>query len=535
MSLVRLLVILLALAATVVVTVWRLHPPTSYASIDAGYATSILNRVAAEPHPAGSAANDRVRAFLRGELESLGYRVEEQRGTLPHWRFRDQTVPIGNLVATLDGTAGTGRALMLVAHFDSRPGPSRGAGDDAAGVAAVMEAARQLAADRPANDVVVLLTDAEEAGLLGARLWAQRTAPDFMGVAAVVNVEGRGSRGPSVLFETGRGDARLVALYAQTSPHPVASSLGPAVYRLMPNATDFTVFRFQPGDLPEHIERDLPKLAVNLPGLNFAFVGGYEHYHQPGDVPANLSRATLLHGVAQTVGLGRAIANADLSRIRSDTDATFFDVLSLGVVRYGQPWRWAVLAGMGTIGLAGLIAGARRTGRRGWGGWIGGAAWVIGWLVASVAWAQVLGLLLPDPQSGAWFGPIWFAMAAVAALPLVVISTRHRVAAGVLATSLLLTLAVATTALLPGGGYLFTIAAGASGLALLVGHRTIGWWAALVAAMFATTLLAASAWHVGLALKLSLAGVPAGLLALTAMAWLPLLPAASPRSGESGR
>ena len=515
----RALLALLGFLAIVGLTVWRLQPPADYEGIDSSYVTAVLERVASEPHPAGSAANDRVRDFLRGELQTLGFSVEEQRGELPHWRYRDRVVPIGNLVATLDGTSGSGRALMLVAHFDGRDGGSRGAGDDAAGVAAVMEAARQLAVDPPQNDVIILLTDAEEAGLLGARLWAQETSPSFMNVGAVVNVEGRGSRGPSILFETGRGDARLVEAYAESSPHPVASSLGPAVYRLMPNATDFTVFRFKPGDLPAEVEERLPPLAVDLPGLNFAFVGGYEHYHQPSDTPANLSRATLLHGAARTAALAKHLANEDLTRIRDDGDATFFDVLAFIVVRYGQPWRWAVLAACGAVAVVGIAVRARaQTAKQ----WMGGVGVFAAWLVAATAWAQLAGYLLPDPRAGAWFGPIWFAIAALAAMPVALLPQRWVARTFVVAVLSLLLSAIATTALLPGGGYLFTVAAGAGGLSLLLSGRRFGWIAVLPAIAFATTLLAAAAWHVGLALKLGLAGVPALLLALTAALWLPL-------------
>ena len=488
----RLGVVLLCLVATVALTVWRLHPPADEEGIDGAYVEHVLGRVAAEPHPAGSDANDRVRRFLASELERLGYRVREQRGALPHWRFREQVVPIGNLVATLDGTGDAGRAFMLAAHFDSRDGGSHGAGDDAAGVAAVMEAARQLAADPPANDVVILLTDAEEAGLLGARLWAQETAPNFMGVSAVVNVEGRGSRGPSVLFETGRGDARLVDLFAESAPHPVASSLGPAVYRLMPNATDFTVFRFKPGDLPPAIERDLPALSINLPGLNFAFIGGYEQYHQSSDVPANLSRATLLHGAAQTAAVARRLGQADLATLRDGGDATFFDVLSLGVVRY--PAAVALGGAGGGRGVGGRGRHQDRSGEASDGDSALGDGGGVGRRLAGRRdrVAQVVGLLLPHPRAGAWFGWVWFGIAATSAAPLAAMPARLRVRAALWVAGLFLLMACASTALLPGGGYLFSIAAGASGLALLTADRRRLWWVALPPLALATSLLAAA-------------------------------------------
>ena len=82
----RALLALLGFLAIVGLTVWRLQPPADYEGIDSSYVANVLERVASEPHPAGSAANDRVRDFLRGELQTLGFSVEEQRGELPHWR-----------------------------------------------------------------------------------------------------------------------------------------------------------------------------------------------------------------------------------------------------------------------------------------------------------------------------------------------------------------------------------------------------------------------------------------------------------------
>jgi hypothetical protein len=76
---------------------------------------------------------------------------------------------VENVVATLPGTDPTGRVL-LAAHYDTTFG-SPGAADDKAAVAAVLETVRALVSgEAPRNDVVVLLTDGEEPGMLGAAL-----------------------------------------------------------------------------------------------------------------------------------------------------------------------------------------------------------------------------------------------------------------------------------------------------------------------------------------------------------------------------
>ena len=100
---------------------------------------------------------------------------------------------VRNVVAVLPGTEPTGR-LFLMAHHDSvETGP--GAADDAAGVAALLEAVRALTAGEPLrNDVVVVLTDAEEACLCGAAAFAGlHPLADAGGV--VLNLESRGTGG----------------------------------------------------------------------------------------------------------------------------------------------------------------------------------------------------------------------------------------------------------------------------------------------------------------------------------------------------
>ena len=58
----------------------------------------------------------------------------------------------------------------------------------------------------------------------------------------VLNFEARGTTGPAIMFETSRGNADLVGVFAEAAPHPVATSFAVEVYRMLPNDTDFTPF-----------------------------------------------------------------------------------------------------------------------------------------------------------------------------------------------------------------------------------------------------------------------------------------------------
>ncbi|WP_414632948.1 M20/M25/M40 family metallo-hydrolase, partial [Brevundimonas sp. UBA7534] len=99
-----------------------------------------------------------------------------------------------NIVGVLPGRDPALPAVALMAHYDSVPG-SPGAADDASGVAAVLEAVRAIKARGPAErTLIVLLTDAEELNLDGARaFFSEHPLRDRIG--AVVNLEARGGGG----------------------------------------------------------------------------------------------------------------------------------------------------------------------------------------------------------------------------------------------------------------------------------------------------------------------------------------------------
>lgn len=267
------------------------------------------------PHPVGSPADDRVRERIVAELRRLGYAPEVQEGS---GCGQGLCARLRNVVARLDGTA-PGKAVLLMAHYDSVPaGP--GVGDDLSGVATILEVARALkSGPPPKNPVIFLLDEGEEAGLLGAELFAGRH-PAAKDVGVVVNLEARGTAGPSLMFETSGDDAWMVDLFARAAPRPVTSSLYATIYDLLPNDTDLTVFK---------------RTQVN--GLNFAFVKNPNFYHTSRDTVDSLSTASLQHHGDNALAAARALAQADLAAPPKG-DAVFFDVLSLGVVRWPKGW-----------------------------------------------------------------------------------------------------------------------------------------------------------------------------------------------------
>jgi hypothetical protein len=249
---------------------------------------------ASTPHPVGSAADRAARDYLVQRMTAMGLAPQVRPGAGVYAsKFAANAIVGGyveNIMGVLPGRDPALPALVLMAHYDSVPGSS-GASDDAAGVASVLEVVRAIKAKGvPARDVIVLLTDGEESGLLGADAF-YRADPLAKRAGFVINLEARGSGGRVQMFQTGEDNAGAVRLLAASASHPVATSFTGFVYAHMPNDTDFSVPR-----------RD------KLPGLNFAFAGNQFDYHSPSSTPATQDLGTLQDMGDQVLGPASAIA-----------------------------------------------------------------------------------------------------------------------------------------------------------------------------------------------------------------------------------
>jgi hypothetical protein len=279
----------------------------------------------ARPHPAGTPENAAERGRILNELAKMGVRATTYRAFACNPVRRFPVVTCGTVTDILAEVArgpAEGKVVLLLAHYDSVPaGP--GAADDASGDATVLETIRAL---RPTSGlsghpVVALFTDGEEYGLLGAAAFLDQ--PNYRDmVGAIINVEARGSTGPSFLFQTSPGDARLIDLYAKSVPRYATSSVYSEIYRFLPNDTDLTLF-----------------IADGLTGYNFAFVGQVADYHTPLDTLKNLSLVTLQQHGDNMLGLARALEHTDFAKLKGGNDiyADFF-----GTVLPRMPASWAL-------------------------------------------------------------------------------------------------------------------------------------------------------------------------------------------------
>jgi len=515
------------------------HPKGTDAPADqfsAARAYEHVQKLGARTHVAGSATDGAVVDDLLSTLSALGLdaRVQNSVGA---WQSKGGSMDMArvhNVVGYLRGTASTGR-LYLMAHHDSvQNGP--GGSDDGAGVSTLLETVRALTAGKPLrNDVVVVLTDAEEACLCGAEAFTD--SHPLAGGGVALNFEARGTGGPPIMFETSRGNADLAAAFAEAAPHPVATSFAVEVYRALPNDTDFSVLL---GD-------------GHFTGMNTAWIDGAAAYHTAQDRPENMNRASLQAMGDNSLALVRALGNRDLGPLAKPAaqDATYFPVLGR-LVRYPGTLVWP-FAGAALLAVVVLAAVLRRRGISSLGRTAGATALALlpialAPLAATGLW-KVLVLIRPgyagmlDP-----WRPGWFRLATVAIAVGVVLIwyalLRRRIGPAPLAAGALVWLAVLAAVLAkfaPGGSYLTAwpaLAGAVSGVvAAAAGNRAVRVVAALVGGAVAVVVLAPTVALFFPALGLKTAAVPGFFVALLAVALLPALellfadPDAAPRRG----
>jgi len=298
-------------------------PPTTFS---AGRAMADVEVIAKAPHPVGSPANAAVRDHLVRRMTSLGLAPQVQRTDVV--RQRGDIVLGGvveNVVGVLPGRDRNAPAVALMAHYDSVPG-SPGAADDAAGTAAALEIVRALKAQgRPARDVIVLLTDGEESGLLGAQAFFDQH-PLAARIGFVINMEARGGAGRAQMFQTGAENGGTIELLREGSVSPAASSLTVFMYERMPNDTDFSVPR-----------------ARGLSGLNYAFIGSQFDYHSPTSTAANLDKGSLQHLGQEALAATQQAAFAPALPGKS-TNLVYANTFAGHLLAYPQGLGWAVIA-----------------------------------------------------------------------------------------------------------------------------------------------------------------------------------------------
>ena len=371
--------------------------PTTFS---AERAMAAINRLADEPHSVlRREAHDRARDDVVGMFTDLGYTPivhsdplfdltnpedKESFETLPaELQTEVKDAPAETIVVDVPGKSE--RTMALMAHYDSATveadenghqhitdGTSLGAADDGYGVAAIVETLRALKAEgrQPENSLKIVITDAEEIGLVGARNEMQHHRADYENVDLVLNLEARGTSGPAFMFETSPNNSAVAGYFLSHVKQPVSSSLLPSLYARMPNGTDMNVL--------------IPK---GFTVLNIAAIGEAEHYHHATDAPRYVDHSTLQHYGDQVLGLTRAWAfDGQAPTLTADGDLHFFQLWRGLTVRYPA----AVGTGLGCLAvIAALGAVAVRARSLRWKRVLG-TVWGLTWRAMSVSAAAGL-------------------------------------------------------------------------------------------------------------------------------------------------
>jgi len=244
----------------------------------------VQTQAAFGPRIAGSEGHDKIRAWMREELESAGWMVEvHQTQRLGH--------PIFNIIAKRSAEP---PQIILGAHYDTRlvsdrdpdpakqnqPGP--GANDGASGVAVLLELARTLPEDIPPTWLVFF--DAEDNGriegwdwILGSSAFVEELSPTPQ---AVVIVDMVGDADLNLYYEI-NSDARLRAQIWET-----AAGLG---------YDDVFIQQEKHSILDDHH----PFLQAGIPAVDIIDFD-YPHWHTMQDTPDKVS-AESLQAVGETL------------------------------------------------------------------------------------------------------------------------------------------------------------------------------------------------------------------------------------------
>jgi glutaminyl-peptide cyclotransferase len=234
------------------------------------------------PRPPNSQAAAELRAYLRGELQRLGWQLIADRFTAH--------TPLGpmameNIIARRAGSSG--KAIVFSGHYDTKlmGGMSFvGANDGGSSTGFLLEMARALSGRRLKHDFYLVFFDGEEAlrnwsetdGLHGSRHLAERWRREGMlgRIAALINFDMIGDRDLGILREASSSSSLVALIWSAAAGTGHASRFLPdygaieddhmPFVRLGVNACDLIDFDYGPGHSYWHTAQDtLDKLSAD--------------------------------------------------------------------------------------------------------------------------------------------------------------------------------------------------------------------------------------------------------------------------------
>ncbi len=287
-----------------------------------------LKNISQKPHFTGSSEHKEVQQYIVNELARIGLKPTIKRQVAYNKKWKAATTT-ENIVTKIKGRSKK-NALLLLTHYDSHPHSSKGASDAGSGVVTILEGIRAFLSKNKEfnNDIIIVFTDAEELGLLGAQSFVDNH-PWASQIKLILNFEARGSGGSSImLMETNGKNKKLFEEFRKANVNfPISNSLLYSIYKILPNDTDLTVFR-------EH---------KDINGFNFAFIGDHFDYHTEQDSYERLDRKSLIHQADYLMNSLNYFANSDISNLNSDEDLIFVNFPFIKMISYSYKWIFPLL------------------------------------------------------------------------------------------------------------------------------------------------------------------------------------------------
>lgn len=238
-------------------------------------------------------ATDKSIAYLREQLEPLGYEILEEEWPVSDFKVR-------NLFASKKGESFPDRVIEVSAHYDSvRTSP--GADDNASGVAGLLEVARLIADQKLEHTVRFCFFGGEEIGLVGSSLHVDNIGEHEGEVIGLINLEmiGYATDEPGTqetpiripLIASPPETGNFIIVIGNFGSGFVGNIFEGAADRYVPELEYFSLNRIG-GFFGDAARSDHSQYWVaGIPAIMLADTANFRnpHYHQPTDVPETLN------------------------------------------------------------------------------------------------------------------------------------------------------------------------------------------------------------------------------------------------------
>jgi len=246
--------------------------------------------------------------YVAGELRNAGLAVTEDS-------FRTEGEVFRNIVGTHVGTVAPQEQVLVVAHYDTKPG-TPGADDNASAVAAMLEIARTLGRGRFERTLQFVGFTLEEYGYQGSRRFARRARREGREIVGVLDLEMVGFTSPKQRLPPGvrgRRTGDFIGVVGNRRSRTLVEAFVASARRAVPVLpVETLVVGWNGYMLPiVRLSDHAPFWDTGFPAVmitDTAFLRN-PHYHQPSDTLDTLDLPFLTQ-----VATATAAAAADLAR-----------------------------------------------------------------------------------------------------------------------------------------------------------------------------------------------------------------------------